>query len=224
VHAHDWVQPQGRQRKAARRVELRADAGRPHPFTTGEQVRLLYPGPPGQAAETVTATVEHAGADRLVVVEKCDVGAEDDRRPVAVLPGAPVRSSPKDEALWELAEHAVRALPDTARSAGLDVLRRTPPRLRGGAPLPDPHDFGGDVVAAVIAAVDALDGSYLAVQGPPGAGKTYLAARLITHLVASGRSVGVCSTSHKAIENVMAAAVRAAEENGTVLACAKRPA
>ena len=224
VHAHDWVQPQGRQRKAARRVELRADAGRPHPFTTGEQVRLLYPGPPGQAAETVTATVEHAGADRLVVVEKCDVGAEDDRRPVAVLPGAPVRSSPKDEALWELAEHAVRALPESARSAGLDVLRRTPPRLRGGAPLPDPRDFGGDVVAAVIAAVDALDGSYLAVQGPPGAGKTYLAARLITHLVASGRSVGVCSTSHKAIENVMAAAVRAAEENGTVLACAKRPA
>ncbi|MEY9212055.1 putative RecB family nuclease [Thermobifida halotolerans] len=224
VRAGEWNPPQGRQRKAWRRVELFADTGRPHPFTTGEQVRLLYPGPPGQAADTVPVTVEHASADRVAVVEKCDTGAEHDRRPLAVLPGSPVRSAPKDQALWEVAERAVAALPDTVTCAGLDVLRRVPPRLRGGGPLPDPRDFDGDAVAAVIAAVDRLDSSYLAVQGPPGAGKTYLAARLITHLVASGRSVGVCSTSHKAIENVLGAAVRAAAEAGVALPCAKRPA
>jgi uncharacterized protein len=62
------------------------------------------------------------------------------------------------------------------------------------------------------------------VQGPPGAGKTYLAARLITHLVAQGRTVGVCSTSHKAVENVLTAALAAARAAGTDLPCAKRPA
>ncbi|WP_255355761.1 AAA domain-containing protein, partial [Frankia sp. CpI1-P] len=68
-----------------------------------------------------------------------------------------------------------------------------------------PED-GDDQVTAVLAAVSALDGSYLAVQGPPGAGKTYLAGRLIQHLIAQGKSVGICSTSHKAIENAMLAA------------------
>ncbi|KUP97149.1 TM0106 family RecB-like putative nuclease, partial [Thermobifida cellulosilytica] len=224
VDAGEWVPPQGRRRTSVRRLELAADASRPHPFSAGEQVRLLYPGPAGQAAEAVSATVEEATAHRLTVVERCEAGEEQDRRPVAVLPGAPVRAAPKDEALWELVERTVAALPERVCSAGLDVLRRVPPRLRGRARLPDPRDFGGDVVAAVVAAVDALDGSYLAVQGPPGAGKTYLAARLITHLVASGKSVGVCSTSHKAVENVMAAAVRAAGEAGVALPCAKRPA
>ena len=180
VRAHAWVPPQGRQRKAARHVEVGADPRRLHPFGVGDQVRLLYPGVAGQGAEAVPATVVEAAADRLVVVEKADVGAEHDRQPLAVLPGAPVRSTPKDEALWEVAERVAAALPRPPQMAGVDLLRRVPPRLRGGGALPDPGDFGGDTVAAVLAAVDALDDSYLAVQGPPGAGKTYLAARLIT--------------------------------------------
>ncbi len=223
VRAHAWVPPQGRQRKAARHVEVGADPRRLHPFGVGDQVRLLYPGVAGQGAEAVPATVVEAAADRLVVVEKADVGAEHDRQPLAVLPGAPVRSTPKDEALWEVAERVAAALPRPPQMAGVDLLRRVPPRLRGGGALPDPGDFGGDTVAAVLAAVDALDDSYLAVQGPPGAGKTYLAARLITHLVGRGLRVGVCATSHQAIENVLRAAVRAAAEAGVGVPCAKRP-
>ena len=37
---------------------------------------------------TVPATVVEAAADRLVVVEKADVGAEHDRQPLAALPGS----------------------------------------------------------------------------------------------------------------------------------------
>ncbi|MBR8745081.1 ATP-binding protein, partial [Nocardiopsis sp. MG754419] len=93
--------------------------------------------------------------------------------------------------------------------------------LHPPGPLPAPVD--GDLITAAIAAVDRLDHSYLAVQGPPGAGKTYLAATLITHLIKEGRSVGVCSTGHKAVENVMSAAMRAAERQGLALPAAKRP-
>ncbi|MFC7326983.1 TM0106 family RecB-like putative nuclease [Marinactinospora rubrisoli] len=224
VRVGDWQEPSGRQRKTRRELELRADPARPHPFTAGDDVRLLYPGPPGQPATAINAAVETASAERLTLVETTDPGDTYSRAPVAVLPGAPVRAAPKDAALLALTERAVAGLPALPDLAGLDVLRRTPPRLRGGGTLPDPRDHGGDLVATVIAAVDRLDSSYLAVQGPPGAGKTYLAAQLITHLVGQGRSVGVCSTSHKAIENVLAAAAKAAAGHGVVLPCAKRPA
>ncbi|GAA4936497.1 TM0106 family RecB-like putative nuclease [Streptomonospora halophila] len=206
----EWQEPTGRQKLARREVELRADPARPHPFTAGDSVRLLYTGAPGQEADTVSAAVETASPERLTLVETSAPGETYARAPAAVLPGAPVRSAPKDDALWSLAAEAVEALPELPPRAGLDVLRRRPPRTRDGAGLPDPAEHGGDLVASVIAAVDRLDSSYLAVQGPPGAGKTYLAARLITHLVASGRTVGVCSTSHKAVENVLAAAAHAA--------------
>lgn len=126
-----------------------------------------------------------------------------------------MRPSPKDEAVADLARLVVDALPVLPRHPGVDLLRRTPPRLLGGAALPEPGD---DLVRTVIEAVDELDGSALAVQGPPGAGKTYLAGRLIAHLVRAGRTVAVTSNSHKAVENVLSAAMKSAPE----LPCAKR--
>lgn len=55
------------------------------------------------------------------------------------------------------------------------------------------------------AAVRALDHSYVAVQGPPGAGKTFLASHVIVCLVAEGAKVGVVAQSHAVIENLMLA-------------------
>ncbi|MEV2276887.1 TM0106 family RecB-like putative nuclease [Nocardiopsis sp. NPDC049922] len=222
VHAGEWVEPTGRQRKSRRELALRLDTAHPHPFTTGQDVHLLYPGAPGQAATTTTATVTAADPDRLTLTETCDPDATYTRPPVAVLPGAPVNPQPKDGALELIARTAVDDLPEWPHHPGLDVLRRRPPRLTHGGPLPEAADTGGDPIAATIAAVDALDHSYLAVQGPPGAGKTYLAAQLITHLARQGRTIGVCSTSHKAVENVMGAALAAADAAGVDLPAAKR--
>ncbi|GAA3765320.1 TM0106 family RecB-like putative nuclease [Salinactinospora qingdaonensis] len=223
-----WQEPTGRQRKARREVRLRADPSRPHPFTAGEQVRLLYPSPAGQPAQVVDAQVERATAERVEVVERGEPTTTYTRLPVAVLPGPPVRATPKDTTLAQWTENLVAHLGsgDSAALpalAGLDVARRACPRLRTRTGLPRPEERDHDLVATVIDAVDDLDHSYLAVQGPPGAGKTYLAAQLITHLVAGGHTVGVCSTSHKAIENVMAAAARAAAQAGWELPAAKRP-
>ncbi|WP_159940247.1 MULTISPECIES: TM0106 family RecB-like putative nuclease [unclassified Nocardiopsis] len=222
VHAGEWTEPTGRQRKARRDLALRLDTAHPHPFTTGQDVHLLYPGAPGQPATTTQARVTDADATALTLTETCDPDATYSRPPVAVLPGSPVNPAPKDGALETVARTALNHLPDWPRHPGLDVLRRLPPRLNPPGPLPDPADHDGDTVAAAIAAVDALDHSYLAVQGPPGAGKTYLAAQLITHLARRGKSVGVCSTSHKAVENVMSAALRAAHDQGVRLPAAKR--
>ncbi len=59
-----------------------------------------------------------------------------------------------------------------------------------------------------------LDGRHLVIQGPPGSGKTWTSGRLIAHLLANGKTVGVASTSHKAIHNLLDAVVEAAGELG----------
>jgi uncharacterized protein len=59
--------------------------------------------------------------------------------------------------------------------------------------------------------VAGLDGSYLFLQGPPGSGKTYTGARLITSLIAVGKRVGVAALSHKAINNLLEEVERVAQ-------------
>lgn len=101
------------------------------------------------------------------------------------------------------------------KSASADLLFRRPPRLKQSASnakkaenLPREVDFSASdlpTVDAVHAAVRALDHSYVAVQGPPGAGKTFLASHVIARLVAEGAKVGVVAQSHAVIENLMLA-------------------
>lgn len=100
-------------------------------------------------------------------------------------------------------------------SASADLLFRRAPRLKKSTSnaknaenLPREVDFPASdlpTVDAVHAAVRALDRSYVAVQGPPGAGKTFLASHVIARLVAEGAKVGVVAQSHAVIENLMLA-------------------
>ncbi|WP_322767225.1 TM0106 family RecB-like putative nuclease [Frankia sp. Cr1] len=214
----DWVVPSGRRTRTRRGLLATLDPDGTHPYSDGERVRLLYPGIGGAAGTTRDGEIERAGPDRLLIRETAmpdgaGSGGTTTELPIAVLPGAPVRPEPKPAAIAELASVVAAGLSNRAALDGpaMDLLRRRPPRLvgqpAGRVGLPDPAEYGGDLITTVLAAVDALAGSYLAVQGPPGAGKTYLAGRLIRHLVGQGRTVGVCSTSHKAIENAMLAAV-----------------
>src|SRR5205823_13654968 len=50
---------------------------------------------------------------------------------------------------------------------------------------------------------DDLDETVLAIQGPPGSGKTYCGARMISALLAQGKRVGVVATSHKVIRKLL---------------------
>ncbi|WP_314671976.1 AAA domain-containing protein [uncultured Rothia sp.] len=148
----------------------------------------------------------------------------------ALMPSDPVLNGPvpgeDSEASSESAEtpDPPRALPSVldaaasltgVESASVDLLFRRAPRLKKSAlnaknteNLPREVDFPGSdlpTVDAVHAAVRALDRSYVAVQGPPGAGKTFLASHVIARLVAEGAKVGVVAQSHAVIENLMLA-------------------
>ena len=144
----------------------------------------------------------------------------------ALMPSDPVLNDPVSGEDSEPSEapSPSRALPSVldaaasltgVESASADLLFRRAPRLKKSASnaknaenLPREVDFPVSdlpTVDAVHAAVHALNHSYVAVQGPPGAGKTFLASHVIARLVAEGAKVGVVAQSHAVIENLMLA-------------------
>lgn len=62
-----------------------------------------------------------------------------------------------------------------------------------------------DIVQGAIRLASGLDRSYLAIQGPPGAGKTYTGARMILELARAGKKIGITAVSHKVIRNLASA-------------------
>ena len=62
----------------------------------------------------------------------------------------------------------------------------------------------------------------LSIQGPPGSGKTYTAARMIVRLVAAGKRVGVTANSHKVIANALDKVQEAAIQAGTPVRIGQR--
>jgi predicted RecB family nuclease len=124
--------------------------------------------------------------------------------PKALIPGGAWRTDAQKDAL---ARFARSLLVGDSRYPHLEkVLRREPP-LGGVRVQRESLDEMRDLVAEV-------EGSYLFVQGPPGAGKTWTGARLITHLVATGRRIAIASQSHKAIHKLLSEIEAAALADG----------
>ena len=100
--------------------------------------------------------------------------------------------------------------------AGRDLLLHLTPRPGAAVAA------GEDTLAAARGWVAALDHSVLPIQGPPGAGKTYTGARMITSLVRAGKKVGITALSHKVIRNLLEEVVKAAEQERTTLRCVEK--
>ena len=67
-----------------------------------------------------------------------------------------------------------------------------------------------------------LAGGGLAVQGPPGSGKTYTASEAVVGLVADGCTVGVTANSHAVITNLLEAIMERARERGITLQASQK--
>ncbi len=91
------------------------------------------------------------------------------------------------------------------------ILDRERPRIRG---LPDGGRLQTIDLKEIKALALGLERSYLFVQGPPGTGKTWTGARLVVHLLAHGKRVGISAQSHKAIHNLLDEVERVAREDG----------
>ncbi|MEO5814661.1 MAG: TM0106 family RecB-like putative nuclease [Gemmatimonadaceae bacterium] len=95
---------------------------------------------------------------------------------------------------------------DGANGIARALLRREAPRLTSGI---FHQDDSVDASALAVNVVLQLDHTVLAIQGPPGSGKTYTGARMIRALVAEGKRVGVLGPSHKVISNLLCAVAEA---------------
>jgi len=121
-------------------------------------------------------------------------------RPAAVFAHDAFSPDVMQESVLRLAE-ALLERGFAERGAAVDLLLRRTPRLRSAAFAPNADESAVDF--AVRVAGD-LDRTILAIQGPPGAGKTYTGARMIRRLVAAGRRAGITAVSHKVIDNLLA--------------------
>ena len=92
--------------------------------------------------------------------------------------------------------------------AARDLLLREPPRL-DGVPL---RRQGETALQAAQRIVGKRPFGVLPIQGPPGAGKTYTAARMACELVGQGARVGITAMSHKVITNLLDEILEAAKE------------
>jgi predicted RecB family nuclease len=122
---------------------------------------------------------------------------------VSLVPDEYVNPNPIPGAIQSVIEQLLET--NFAPCAIEGFLFRRRPRFSSGPKDPIvPVDLAGpQFINSVIGAVNALDGSYLCVQGPPGAGKTYTARHIIGDLLSKGKRVGISSNSHKAIINLM---------------------
>ncbi len=155
--------------------------------------------------------------------------------PTSLIPASPIPTKEQRDALMRLgqwvADHGFDA-PGPHRAAR-DLLCLRPPRIDGLTPLRSLPLAGRDwegVAArsplvqpgerakdAAIRLAPLLDASYLAIQGPPGSGKTTAGAAIVLDLVARGKRVGITASSHKVIGNLLDKVCEEARRQGLSL-------
>ncbi len=119
----------------------------------------------------------------------------------------------KPGVLFHLAEQIVKPDPsDSPSRVSMALLARDRPRFIHGFG-PDGGLFSDDL-ASTLRWVGELDESYVAVQGPPGSGKTYSGSHIIYELIKAGKRVGITAMSHAAIDNLFVATYEVFAEKG----------
>lgn len=177
----------------------------------GDKVRMAQLG--GKSAGEIIGLDE---SKRTVTVKR---GKKQGDLPkeLSLIPPGPIDVDVLQDAVWRVAQDELDggdAFPHITA-----LLRRDPPRLTGwaeGAPIIAKADQSDPtkLLAAATSTVHALDRSWLIIQGPPGAGKTYTTSHLIASLIKAGKTVGVASNSHHAIDNVLHAVEKRLAEAG----------
>ena len=139
--------------------------------------------------------------------------------PQAVFEHDLVGTNEQADALMRLgmhvAEHGIEG--DGPYQAARDLLLRRPPIV---SPV---RHAGETTLAAATRLAPMLSSGVFPLQGPPGAGKTYTAARMICELVRARKKVGITANSHKVIRNLLDEVVKAADDLDIDVSCVQKP-
>jgi len=156
--------------------------------------------------------------DAAATIDLSWPGEDAPRHPRAIVPLDKIPDTDQRAALFRLgewvADHGVEG-PGSWRAAR-DLLLRRAPRCgqHEGEELRRPGESGQDAARRLASC---LDRGTLAIQGPPGSGKTYTGAHMVAQLLSEGKRIGISATSHKVISNFLKHVVEATTEEGVDL-------
>ncbi len=148
-----------------------------------------------QIDETFGEVMAHDRSERTLDVKKGKAAAAN--HPSAAFAFDAYQTDVQQEAVIQMAESVG---PDRLETCGMQLLHGHAPRLFR---QPFERKAGESEQDFTIRIVTDLDRTTLAIQGPPGAGKTYIGAQMILALVRAGKKVGVTAHSHKVIHNLL---------------------
>jgi predicted RecB family nuclease len=204
----DWAPPSRANGLWKRTLELRGHIAPGSKLGIGSKPFVMYDWPPpsgigevepGQRGDHQRTNILSVASDGEMDVVVLQEGTRElwTDEPMALTPEPPLKTPEQRGAILEWGESLADGLPNLPKDPSADILLRRAPRIAGGlSRLGVPID---DIVASLQSMTD----SYIAVQGPPGSGKTYVGAGVIAELVRRGWKVGVVAQSHDVVENLL---------------------
>lgn len=121
---------------------------------------------------------------------------------LSISSGGPIDSKVIRKALYKIADKYIHQ--KEQKDVCFEILSRALPRFHNKQSGEEIIDKSKNIIDESLKAISDLDHSYLFIQGPPGAGKTYTTSHIIARLLKSGKRIGISSNSHKAIDNLLA--------------------
>ena len=173
----------------------------------------------GRSGNVVLESGEHYGTieghDRAA--RTIDLKSKSACHPSTVFSKDVVNQEQPQKSVIRLAE---RLLQGSVSECGLDLLERRPPRLAHGTFTKQIGEAPADMAVRLVTN---LRQTALAIQGPPGAGKTFTGARMVLALVRAGKKVGITATGHKVIVNLLTEVLEQARAEGLDLRVGRKP-
>lgn len=129
---------------------------------------------------------------------------------LSITPPGPIDNRVLKGALYRFADAIIAG--SGKYQALTSFLRKEKPVVTGhkaDTPIISAED---NSLQAIAKAVGKLQDSFLFIQGPPGAGKTFTSSHVILELLRRGKRIGISSNSHKAINNLLDGIEKAAQK------------
>ena len=187
----------------------------PNPAPRSKSVLYTFGFPPQEHAIEVgshphdPATGEAVGEVASIDEQTCEIvikraNTRPAPSPTSLIPYDFVNSRPKPGSLQRIARWIIDngISGSGSHQAARDLLIRHPPRINRsmGSAL---RVQGETSQQAALRLAANLRDSYLAIQGPPGSGKSTVGAEMVVDLASKGKRIGITANSHKVIGELL---------------------
>jgi uncharacterized protein len=209
----DWHK-EGRQRNLRRHLRVHATPA-PGSSLKSKTKFLLYPEStvigdrvpePGMRVPVNCKIIEIFDDSNFIVEETVAAGSEGHNfLPVALAPGSPPPAKSIEDAIAAWSEKVLESYPKLFDDPALDMLRKKSPFVGALTPV-NSESAAADIAKTLVG----IKTGTLAVQGPPGSGKSFNGGKVIADLVLNhGWKVGVVAQSHATVLNLLKSVAKA---------------